>query len=76
MYHQWFNSVEYGKKEKNLVKAIKAMSSKSIPYWEQPMYDENMNKLLKAFEEYVQFYKAGHEKETRDSINNSLTQDK
>ena len=76
MYHQWFNSAEYGKKEEKLIKTVKALGSKPIPYGEQPMYDENMNKLLQAFEEYVQFCKTGHEKEVRNSLNTPLTQEK
>ena len=67
MYHQWFNSREYGEKEKALIEAIKNLGPKSQPYGEQNDYEQKMHQLKVKFLEYTLFCEKGHEQE----INNN-----
>ena len=66
MYHQWFNSAEYGKKEKALINAINALGSKNIPYGEQPDYDKKIETVKNAFDAYLNFCEAGHKQEVEN----------
>ncbi len=66
MYHQWFNSAEYGKKEKALINAINALGPKNIPYGEQPNYDQKIETLKNAFDAYISFCEAGHKQEVEN----------
>lgn len=74
MYHQWFNSVQYGKKEKALIDAIQALGSKPIKYGEQPDYEQKMLKLKSLFDEYVEFCENGHKqlKEQQDECQEQI----
>jgi len=71
MYHQWFNSVKFGEKEASLLKAIKDLGSKPIPYGEQPNFDKKLEAFINASNDYVEFCKNGHQKEVE--IQNSLS---
>ena len=67
MYHQWFNSREYGEKEEALIEAIKALGMKPIKYGEQPHYEEKITHLKECFREYIEFCEAGHHKLEREN---------
>ena len=68
MYHQWFNSAEYGKRERALIEAINALGSKAIPHGEQPNYEKKIEALKKAYNEYLTFCELGHKKEIDNTI--------
>ena len=76
MYHQWFNSVQYGEKEQYLINAIKALGSQPIKYGEQPNYDKKMETLKALFNDYINFCETEHKKlvakEHNDSTESSI----